>query len=132
MSASRTPIKKTLRRIAIFAVIVLVLYLFLPKLIDVEKTIAMLSGASYVLLAIAICFEALALLSYANLFRFVLSILDIRLRLREVLGITMSSFAVSHFLSAGGGWVDRHLQRFAQAQRAARPHLRRHRGAAVL
>ncbi len=107
MSASRTPIKKTLRRIAIFAVIVLVLYLFLPKLIDVEKTIAMLSGASYVLLAIAICFEALALLSYANLFRFVLSILDIRLRLREVLGITMSSFAVSHFLSAGGvgGWI---------------------------
>jgi uncharacterized protein (TIRG00374 family) len=59
------------------------------------------------LLAVAVILEALAALSYANLTRYILKVLDIRLRLREVLAITLSSLAVSHILSAGGvgGWV---------------------------
>jgi uncharacterized protein (TIRG00374 family) len=54
-----------------------------------------------------VVFEVLAVLAYANLTRFILRVLDIRLRLLEVLGITLSSLAVSHVLSAGGagGWV---------------------------
>ena len=51
--------------------------------------------------------EVGALLGYANLTRYVLKVLDIPMRLREVAAITISSLAVSHILSAGGvgGWV---------------------------
>ena len=51
--------------------------------------------------------RGVALLGYANLTRFVLRVLDIRMRLYEVLSITVGSLAVSHVLSAGGvgGWV---------------------------
>ncbi len=103
----REPIKKTLRHIAVFTVIVVVLYLLLPKLVDMQKTITLLTHASYVLLAGAVVLQSLAVLSYANLTRFILNVLDIRLRLRDVLAITLSSLAVSHVLSAGGvgGWV---------------------------
>jgi uncharacterized protein (TIRG00374 family) len=77
-------IKKTLRHIIVFAVIVLALYLLLPKLVDTRQTVRYISHASYVL-----------------------RVLDIDLRLREVWAITISSLAVSHILSAGGvgGWV---------------------------
>lgn len=103
----RTPIKKTLRHILIFAILVLALYLLLPKLVNTRETLDYVSHASYALLALAIVLEVAALLGYANLFRYILVVLDIRLRLREVLSITLSSLAVSHILSAGGvgGWV---------------------------
>jgi uncharacterized protein (TIRG00374 family) len=106
-SSGSTPIKKTLRHIIIFVVIVAALYLLLPRVVDTEKTLTLLSEASYWLLGIAVVLEALAILSYANLFRYILSVLDIRLRIVEVLSITLSSLAVSHVLSAGGvgGWV---------------------------
>jgi glycosyltransferase 2 family protein len=44
---------------------------------------------------------------YANLTRYVLRVLDIRMRLLEVFSVTLGSLAVSHFFSAGGvgGWV---------------------------
>jgi len=103
----RKPIKKTLRHIAVFAVIVVVLYLLLPRIVDTEKTLTLLTHASYVLLAGAVVLQCLAALSYANLTRYILKVLDIRLLLREVVAITLSSLAVSHVLSAGGvgGWV---------------------------
>jgi len=103
----RKPIKKTLRHIAVFALIVVVLYLLLPRLVDTETTLTLLTHASYVLLAAAVALQCLALLSYANLLRYILKVLDIRIRLRDVLAITLSSLAVSHVLSAGGvgGWV---------------------------
>ena len=102
-----TPIKKTLRHIIVFAAIVAALYLLLPRIVDTEKTLALLSDASWWLLGVAVVLELLATLSYANLFRYILSVLDIRLRIVEVLSITLSSLAVSHVLSAGGvgGWV---------------------------
>ena len=106
-SPGSTPIKKTLRHIIIFVVIVAALYLLLPRVVDTETTLALLSDASYWLLGMAVVLEVLATLSYANLFRFVLSVLDIRLRIVEVVAITLSSLSVSHVLSAGGvgGWV---------------------------
>ena len=106
-SPGSTPIKKTLRHIIIFVVIVAALYLLLPRIVDTEKTLRLLSEAHYWLLGVAVVLEVLATLSYANLFRFILSVLDIRLRLAEVLAITLGSLAVSHVLSAGGvgGWV---------------------------
>ena len=100
-------IKKTLRHIIVFAVIVLALYLLLPKLVDTQQTVQYISHASYVLLAAAVALEIAALAGYANLFRYILRVLDIRMRLREVWAITLSGLAVSHILSAGGvgGWV---------------------------
>ena len=126
-------IKKTLRHIIVFAVIVLALYLLLPKLVDTQETVKYISHASYVLLAAAVALEVAALVGYANLFRYVLRVLDIRMRLREVWAITLSSLAVSHILSAGGvgGWVVTY-NALHEAQGAARHHLRGHRGAAVL
>ena len=50
----------------------------------------------------AVALEILALVGYANLFRFVLRVLDIRLPLRQVMGITLAGLAVSHVFSAGG------------------------------
>lgn len=105
--AGRQPIKRTLRHIAVFAAIVLVLYLLLPHVVNTEKTLALLTHASYVLLGAAVALEAVALVGYANLTRFIFKVLDIPLRLRHVLAITLSGLAVSHVLSAGGvgGWV---------------------------
>lgn len=90
-----------------FALVVGALYLLLPRLVDMETTLQYLSRASYALLALAVVFEVLATLGYANLFRYILRVLDIRLRLHEVVAITLSSLAFSHVLSAGGigGWV---------------------------
>ena len=100
-------IRKTLTRIIVFAVIVLALYLLLPKLVDTQQTLDYISNASYVLLGLAVLLEIAALAGYANLFRYILRVLDIRMLLREVWAITLSGLAVSHILSAGGvgGWV---------------------------
>ena len=100
-------IKKTLRHIIVFAVIVLALYLLLPRLVDTQQTVDYISNASYVLLGLAVVLQIAALGGYANLFRYVLRVLDIHMRLREVWAITLSGLAVSHILSAGGvgGWV---------------------------
>ena len=85
----------------------LALYLLLPKLVDTQATVKYVSHASYVLLGAAVALETAALAGYADLFRYVLRVLDIRMRLREVWAITLSGLAVSHILSAGGvgGWV---------------------------
>ncbi len=81
--------------------------MLLPRIVDTEETIALVEGADWLLLALAVVLEVCALLGYANLTRFVLRVLDIRMRIIEVLSITVGSLAVSHVLSAGGvgGWV---------------------------
>ncbi len=83
------------------------MYLLLPRLVDTEQTLELIGGAEYALLGLALVLEVVALLGYANLTRFVLRVLDIRMRLYEVLSVTIGSLAVSHLLSAGGvgGWV---------------------------
>ncbi len=85
----------------------LALYLLLPKVVDTEQTLKYVSHASYRLLLAACALEVAALAGYANLFRYILRVLDVRLRLHEAWAITISGLAVSHVLSAGGvgGWV---------------------------
>jgi hypothetical protein len=91
----------------VFGLIAAALYLLLPRLVDTEATLELLSRADYILLALAGVLQIAALLGYANLTRFILRVLDIRMRLYEVLSVTVGSLAVSHLLSAGGvgGWV---------------------------
>lgn len=105
--AGRQPIKKTLRNIAVFALLVVALYFLLPRLVDAEGTLELITGANWWLLLLAVLLEVMAILAYANLTRFILRVLAIRLRLIDVLSITLSSLAVSHIFSAGGagGWV---------------------------
>jgi glycosyltransferase 2 family protein len=107
VEAGRRPIKKTLRNVIVFAVIVAALYLLLPRIIDLGDTLTLMSSASYALLGAAVAVQVPATLSYGVLTQYILRVLDIRLRLSQVLAITMSSFAVSHLISAGGvsGWV---------------------------
>ena len=59
------------------------------------------------MLVVALVLEICALTGYANLFRYLLHILAIRLELRKVMAITLSGLAVSHVFSAGGvgGWI---------------------------
>lgn len=83
------------------------LYLLLPRLVDAEGTLTLLDDANWWLLGLAVVLQIAAILAYANLTRYILRVLDIRMRLIEVASITLSSLAVSHLLSAGGagGWV---------------------------
>jgi uncharacterized protein (TIRG00374 family) len=96
-----------LRHVLVFLLIVGTLYLLLPRLVDAERTLDLFAQADFWLLALAVVLESAALVGYANLTRYVLRVLDIRLRLLEVFSVTLGSLAVSHFLSAGGvgGWV---------------------------
>jgi type II secretory pathway pseudopilin PulG len=55
-------IKKTLRHIIVFAIIVVALYLLLPRLVDTQQTVQYISKASYVLLVLAVALEVAALL----------------------------------------------------------------------
>jgi uncharacterized protein (TIRG00374 family) len=69
--------------------------------------LGLISRANLGLFVLAIAFEICALIGYANLFRYLLFVLDIRLRLGEVMRITLAGLSVSHVFSAGGagGWV---------------------------
>lgn len=98
---------KALRRIIVFLIIVLGFYLLLPKLVGAGKSFKLLDEAAWPLLITAVFIEVLALTGYANLFRYLLHVLAIRLRQRQVMAITISGLAVSHVFSAGGvgGWV---------------------------
>ncbi len=74
---------------------------------DAERTLELFAQAEYWLLGLAVLLECAALVGYANLTRYVLRVLDIRMRLWEVFSVTLGSLAVSHVFSAGGvgGWV---------------------------
>ena len=75
-------IGRTLRHIIVFVILVVALYLLLPRVVDTRKTLQLLGHASYVALGLAVVLEVGALLGYANLTRYILRVLGIRLRLR--------------------------------------------------
>lgn len=83
------------------------LYLLLPRLVGAEKAGELISQANWVLLVIAVVIEGVALTGYANLFRYILHVLDIRMSLLTMVEIVLAGLAASHIFSAGGaaGWV---------------------------
>jgi len=91
-NAGRRIAIKTLRRVIFFVIIVLGLYLLLPKLVGTEKSLKLIAHATWPLLVIAVVLEICALTGYANLFRYLLHILAIRLQLRKVMAITLSAW----------------------------------------
>ena len=106
MTAGGCPIK-VLRRLLVFVLIVVALYLLLPRLVGAEKAGELISQANWALLVFAVVIEGVALTGYANLFRFILHVLDIRLSLGTMVKIVLAGLAASHLFSAGGaaGWV---------------------------
>ena len=101
-SSRREGVLKALRRIIFFLVIVLVLYLLLPRLVGPEKALGLMRQARWPLVAVAVIVEFLALSGYANLFRHIFAVLDIRLRYRTVLNIVLAGLSFSHVFGAGG------------------------------
>jgi uncharacterized protein (TIRG00374 family) len=93
---------KSVRRVVVFILIVFVLYLILPRLIGEGKALEMLRDASWPLLFVAVCLEFVALLGYANLFRHILRVLDLRLGLGTMYSIVLAGLAASHVVGAGG------------------------------
>jgi uncharacterized protein (TIRG00374 family) len=98
---------RSVRRGAVFLILVIVLYLLVPQLLDEGKALELLRGASWPLLVLAVVVEFVALLGYANLFRHILRVLDIRASLATMYNIVLAGLAASHVLGAGGtaGWV---------------------------
>ncbi len=81
--------------------------------------------AHWPLLVIAVVLECVALIGYANLFRHILRVLDIRLAYRTVLNIVLAGLAVQPPLRRRRrGRHGRQLQRAAQARRPSRSDLR--------
>lgn len=98
---------KAIRRSAVFLILFIVLYLLMPQLIGEGKALQLLRHASWPLLALAIVVEFVALLGYANLFRHILRVLDIRASLATMYNVVLAGLAASHVFGAGGtaGWV---------------------------
>lgn len=98
---------RAVRRSVVFLILIIVLYLLLPRLIGEGKALELLRDASWPVLAVAVAVEFAALLGYANLFRHLLRVLDIRASLARMYGIVLAGLAASHVFGAGGtaGWV---------------------------
>jgi uncharacterized protein (TIRG00374 family) len=95
-------LSSTVRRTALFALLVVVFYLLLPRLISGGKAIELLKDADWWILGVAVMVEFIALLGYANLFRHILRVVDIRVRLAGMYAIVLAGLAASHLLGAGG------------------------------
>jgi len=106
-SLRRESVFKALRRILFFLVIVLVLYLLLPRLVGPEKALSLMRQARWPLVAVAVVVEFISISGYANLLRHIFEVVDIRLRYRTVLNIVLAGNSFSHLFGAGGaaGWV---------------------------
>ena len=101
-SRRRGRVFKALRRIIFFLLIVVVLYLLLPRLVGPEKALGLVRQARWPLVAVAVIVEFIALSGYANLFRHLFGVLDIRLRYRTVFNIVLAGLSFSHIFGAGG------------------------------
>ena len=93
---------KALRRVIFFVVIVVVLYLLLPRLVGPERALGIIRQARWPLLVVAVVLEAVSLVGYADLFRHILRVLDVRLAFRTVMNIVLAGLSFSHLFGAGG------------------------------
>ena len=95
-------LSRTVRRVALFALLVVVLYMLLPRLVSGGRAIELLKDADWMILGVAVAIEFIALLGYANLFRHILRVVDIRVRLASMYTIVLAGLAASHLFGAGG------------------------------
>jgi uncharacterized protein (TIRG00374 family) len=95
------------RRAALFVLLIVVLYLLLPRLMSGGRALELLREADWRIVGVAVVVEFIALLGYANLFRHILQVVDIRVHLARMYSIVLAGLAASHLFGAGGaaGWV---------------------------
>jgi uncharacterized protein (TIRG00374 family) len=96
------PTIKALRRVIFFLLIVVVLYLLLPRLVGPERALGLVRHARWPLLVLAVVVEFVSLAGYADLFRHILRVLDVRLRFRTVMNVVLAGLSFSHLFGAGG------------------------------
>jgi len=76
--------------------------LLLPRLVGPERALGLLRQARWPLLVVAVVAEAVSLAGYADLFRHILRVLDVRLTFRNVMNIVLAGLSFSHLFGAGG------------------------------
>jgi len=91
-----------LRAAIIFLVIVVALFLILPRLAGQRHALDLLRDASLPLLFLAVAVECVSLLLYSLLFRRLLGLLHHPLTLGLALRINLAGLAAAHLFSAGG------------------------------
>ncbi len=91
-----------LRAAIIFLVIVVALFLILPRLAGQKHALDLLRAASLPLLVVAVAVECVSLLFYSMLFRRLLGLLRYPLGLGLALRINLAGLAAAHLFSAGG------------------------------
>ncbi len=67
-----------------------------------ERALGLLRQARWPLLLVAVVAEAVSLVGYADLFRHILRVLDVRLAFRAVMNIVLAGLSFSHLFGAGG------------------------------
>ena len=67
-----------------------------------ERALGLLRQARWPLLVVAVVAEAVSLAGYADLFRHILRVLDVRLTFRSVMNIVLAGLSFSHLFGAGG------------------------------
>jgi len=91
-----------LRAALIFLLIVVALFLILPRLAGQKHALQLLADASVPLLILAVAVETVALVFYSLLFRRLLGLLEFPVTLGLALRINLAGLAAAHLFSAGG------------------------------
>ena len=99
-SAPRRPHR--LRAALIFVLIVVALFLIVPRLAGQRHALDLVRKASWPLLVIAVCAEVASLVFYSLLFRRVMRLLQHPVNLALALRINLAGLAAAHLFSAGG------------------------------
>ncbi len=86
----------------IFAVIVIALFLILPRLAGQKHALGLVRDASVPLLVLSVVAEAVCLIFYSLLFRRLLDLLRYPVTLALALRINLAGLAAAHLFSAGG------------------------------
>ena len=86
----------------VFAIIVIALFLILPRLAGQKHAVDLVREASVPLLVLAVVIETVSLLFYSLLFRRLLGLLRYPVRLALALRINLAGLAAAHLFSAGG------------------------------
>lgn len=94
--------RAVLQTVVAVVLVVVAIYVLLPRLLDVEDAIGMLGEANVLWIAVALCCGVLMYAAYVALFRGVVGEQVLHLEWSESYQITMAGLAATRLFSAGG------------------------------
>jgi len=74
----------------------------LPRLVGPERALGLIRQARWPLLVVAAVLECVSLVGYADLFRHILGVLDVRETFGRIMNIVLAGLSFSHLFGAGG------------------------------